>query len=66
MDYNKLLGIMLMVVGSVLFVLVAGDFIVRALLAFAALYIINYGMKLRGMSPLILIAKSWWARRFRF
>lgn len=57
---------MLMVVGSVLFILIAGDFIARALLAFAALYIINYGMKLRGMPPLMFIAKSWWSNRFHF
>jgi len=62
----KILGLVLIVLGCILFVGVLAPLLVRALLGFLALYVINYGMKLRGMPPLTLFLQSWWfSRNFR-
>jgi hypothetical protein len=67
MYYNKLLGMFLIILGLVLFVIVTGDFLIRIALGLAALYIVNYGMRLRGLPPLYFVVQSWLiSRRFKF
>jgi|GEM_PF-3333191 len=46
--YTSFLGYLIILSGFVLLILVAGELIVRFLLALSALMIINYGMRLTG------------------
>jgi hypothetical protein len=49
---NNILGILYILLGSLLFLLVVGTWVIRLSMLLAALYFINQGLVLRGMSDL--------------
>jgi len=59
---DSVLGIILIVIGVVLLIMALSPLIFPVMLVLLAFYLINYGMKLRRMPPLIVIASSWWSR----
>lgn len=66
---NKILGIVLIVLGIIVFFGFLADLLFKLLIAFFGLYIINYGLKLLGKPSLFYMITSWWAlfqfRNFR-
>ena len=62
MYYNRPLGILLVTLGMIFFFVVVGTLILRILLAFAALSLINYGMRMQQQPPLIFVFRSWYDR----
>lgn len=58
---NKLLGSICIFAGAVLLILVAGEFLIRMLVAIFALYLISYGMRLSGYPPITFMAQSWYS-----
>jgi len=59
---DNILGIVLIIIGVVLLIMSLAPLIVPVLFVLLALYLINYGMRMRRMPPLTLIAMSWWSR----
>ena len=61
---NRLLGILYIIGGGVLFFMVAGEFLFRASIALIALYLISYGFKLQGypFTRFIFKAQQWRSR----
>ncbi len=59
---NTALGTLCIVLGSLLFILSAGQWMIQFALAILSLYIINYGLKLRGMPPLTFLVLRWFDR----
>lgn len=56
---SKSLGILLVVIGAILFLLIAGPFILQLLGAIGALYLINWGLELQGAEPLPRTFNVW-------
>ena len=64
--YNPVLGFLCIVVGLVIVLLTIGSLLIRGLIAFAGLMLINLGLKLQGSSPLQYRAYNWFTRiRYR-
>ena len=57
--YPRIRGTVFIFMGALLLFVVAGDIIVRLLLGIVALYLINYGLRLRGFPPTHTMAYSW-------
>ncbi|MDR3550841.1 MAG: hypothetical protein P4L31_05465 [Candidatus Babeliales bacterium] len=58
---KKVLGIFCIVIGSVIFLSAAGEFLIRLLVAGGALLLINYGQQcLTGRSTLVFFSR--WTR----
>jgi hypothetical protein len=56
---SKSLGTLLVIIGTILFLIVCGQFIWRMILAIGCLYIIGYGLQLRGSKPLFTTVGIW-------
>lgn len=61
-DASKSLGTLFVILGTILFFMVCGEFIWRMILAFGALYLINYGLQIRGSAPLFMTMGVWTSR----
>jgi multisubunit Na+/H+ antiporter MnhG subunit len=59
---SKSLGILLVIIGTILFFVVCGEFILRMILAIGALFVINKGLQLQGSAPLSMQAGMWTSR----
>jgi len=61
---NQILGIVYVVCGLALFFVVAWEFLLRAAIAFVALSLVYYGLKMRGypMSRFLFIFQQWRSR----
>jgi len=59
---DNILGLILIIVGVILLITSLSPLIVPILFVLLALWLINYGMRMRQMPPLTLIAMSWWSR----
>lgn len=59
---SSTLGTVCVVLGTIFFLMVCGDLIVRLILALGALYLINYGLTLQGSAPLTQKAQVWMVR----
>ncbi len=57
--YSSFRGVFFIILGAVLFFMVTGDLIFRISLGLLAIYLINYGFRLRGMPPLHTVLHSW-------
>ena len=55
-------GLFFMILGAVLFVFVAGEFIIRLLACLLAIALINYGLDLQRKPPLHITLYSWFDR----
>lgn len=55
MNTNHILGLLCMVAGVVIAIVAVGDLLLRLIIALAALSLINYGLRLRGLPPLQLL-----------
>ena len=53
--YNHVFGALCIILGIVVVVVALGDLLVRVLVSLAALSLINYGLRLRGLPPLQLL-----------
>ena len=58
---SNTLGTLYIVFGSLLFLSVAGFWLFKVALAFAAYHIVNYGLALRGMPPLAFYVMRWFS-----
>ena len=56
---SKSLGTLLVIIGTILFFIVCGEFIWRMILAIGSLYVIGYGLQLRGSAPLSMTIGLW-------
>ncbi len=54
-NYNNIFGLFCIVIGVVVVAVALGDLLLRVIIALAALSLINYGLKLRGLPPLQLL-----------
>jgi sugar phosphate permease len=54
-NYNHVVGLFCIIIGIVVIAVALGDLLVRVLISFAALSLINYGLQLRGLPPLQLL-----------
>lgn len=64
-NYNHILGTLSVITGIVVIIIALGDLLVRVLVALAALSLINYGLRLRGLPPLqillpLLVSRNRW------
>lgn len=61
-DASKSLGILMVMIGIILFFVVCGEFILRMILAIGSLYLINRGLQLQGSAPLSAQFGIWSSR----
>ncbi|HLJ31781.1 MAG TPA: hypothetical protein VKU36_05045 [Candidatus Babeliales bacterium] len=54
-NYNQIAGLFCIVIGIVIIAFALGDLLVRVVIAFFALSLVNYGLRLRGLPPLQLL-----------
>ena len=54
-NYNHIAGLFCIVLGIAIVVFLLGDLLLRVIIALAALSLINYGLRLRGLPPLQLL-----------
>lgn len=54
-QHKSPLGILFIILGLILFIIVAGEFLIRLLFAFLALWLIAYGIQLWTGKPLNII-----------
>lgn len=54
-DYNHILGALCIVAGVAVIIMALGMLLVRVIIGLAAISLINYGLKLRGLPPLQLL-----------
>lgn len=54
-NYNHIVGIFCIVIGIVIVSVALGDLLLRVIISLAALSLINYGLRLRGLPPLQLL-----------
>ena len=59
---DNIIGIILIILGIFLLFSALSPIIIPVFFFILGLYLINYGMKMRRMPPLTLIAMSWWSR----
>ncbi len=52
---NQVLGVLCIIAGIAITMVALGDLLVRVVVALAALSLINYGLRLRGLPPLQLL-----------
>jgi len=69
-NYNHIVGLFCIVIGIVVIVFALGELLVRVIIAFLALSLINYGLRLRGLPPLQLLLpmlahRGRWFNRWR-
>lgn len=55
MNTNHILGLFCMIAGVAIIMVAVGDLLLRLIIALAALSLINYGLRLRGLPPLQLL-----------
>lgn len=55
MNTNHILGFICIIAGIVIAIAAVGDLLLRVLITLAALSLINYGLRLRGLPPLQLL-----------
>lgn len=58
---THMLGALYIAFGVLLFLSIAGFWLFKVALAFAAFHIINYGLALRGMPPLTFYLVRWFS-----
>ena len=63
-QFNRFLGVLYTTCGGILFFYIAWAFLLRAIVALAALYLISYGLRLQGypLSRFIFMAQRWRSR----
>ena len=63
MNVNHALGFVCVITGIVIAVCAVGDLLLRVLITLAALSLINYGLRLRGLPSLPLLIQLMASRR---
>ena len=66
MRFDRIAGIVCIVFGLSVALFALGELIMRILMALLGLFIVNYGMRLRGMPPLYLTIMRMWSSRYDF
>ena len=61
-NYNHLFGLFCIVGGVVIIMTALGGLLLRVVIALAALSLINYGLRLRGLPPLQMLLPMFAAR----
>jgi hypothetical protein len=56
---NKLISVTCIMSGIVIFIFVAGPFLLRLVIALFALSLINFGLSLRGLPSIQFTLRSW-------
>jgi len=60
---NNILGVLCIVGGIAIIMVALGDLLIRMIVALAALSLINYGLRLRGLPPLQMLLPLLASRR---
>jgi len=63
---RSVLGLILIILGVILLGFVLARFIIYILFTLLGLYLINYGLKLRGMPSAWYYARTWWIHIDRY
>ena len=66
MSFDRILGIICIVAGLSIALFALSDLILRILVAVLGLFLVNYGMRLRGMPPLYISLVRMWSSRYDF
>lgn len=66
MNFDKILGIIFMAFGLFIAIYALYELIFRIIMAILGLFIVNFGMRLRGMPPIHLSIIRLWTRRYDF
>ncbi len=69
-NYNHIVGLFCIIIGIVIIAVALGDLLVRVLVALAAISLVNYGLRLRGLPPLqlllpLLASRGHWFNKWR-
>ncbi len=66
MNFDRILGMVLIIFGLCLALWAVGDLIFRILIALLGLFVVNFGMRMRGMPPLYITIMRMWSTRYDF
>ena len=61
---SRFFGLIFIVAGLVLFMLAAGELLLRITVALFGLKLVNDGLRMRGMPPVQYMARGWFFRWF--
>ncbi|HJM68777.1 MAG TPA: hypothetical protein QGF02_02405 [Candidatus Babeliales bacterium] len=62
---DKILGIVLIIIGTGLFIALAGPFLIQIIGVIISIMIVNYGLKLQSLPPIWLLMMQW-VHSFKF
>jgi len=66
MSFDRIFGMICIIFGLALALWAIGDLIFWILVALLGLFVVNYGMRLRGMPPLYITIMRMWSNRYDF
>ena len=66
MSFDRIFGMVCIILGLTVALFVLGELIMRILIALLALFVVNYGMRLRGMPPLYISIMRMWSTHYDF
>jgi hypothetical protein len=66
MNLDRIFGIVCIIFGIGIALWVLGDFLFRLSIAILGLFIVNFGLKLRGMPSLHITLMRLWSSRYDF
>ena len=66
MSFDRIFGIICISFGLFIALFALGEFILRLLIALLGLFLVNFGMRLRGMPPLYISIMRMWSSRYDF
>jgi hypothetical protein len=66
MNLDRILGMLCIFFGIGIALWALGEFLLRLAIAFLGLFIVNFGLKLRGMPALHITLMRLWSNRYDF
>lgn len=66
MSFDRIFGIICIIFGLFVALFALGNFILRLLIALLGLFLVNFGMRLRGMPPIHISVMRMWSSRYDF
>lgn len=64
MNFDRIFGIICIIFGLFIALFAIGDIILRIMIALLGLFLVNFGMRLRGMLPLHITIMRMWSSRY--
>jgi hypothetical protein len=66
MNVNRIVGMICIILGLCIALVSLGEFLLRLSFAILGLFLVNYGLKLRGMPSLHITLMRLWSSRYDF